>query len=362
MTNKLSVFLCVLFLSIFCFNGCTDFINVRTHTEIKINLDLNKIVKSRESRAMNKNQRANLPNDLFLKVSLYNAEKFQGQIENRNKLELITECKTEVINGTANIKLQNIPVGINAIIFADLYEKTNTENGSSEELIYAGNSSVFVVKQENNNVNIVLKQVNVESPETQLEFTVENFNLYSKVNEHETHVLNNSDSNATLTNESEYTKVTVNNADNNSIWSYFVKPQNNNKFTDEGNYQVSVELKADTTSVVEVVGARADYFFTINDTWQTYTFETGYIKNPEFQQFSIGLGLSSSTYIRNLKIEKINNTDLPTLSFNITDYAIKNYLKKNNREDQIIEVNKTEGGKGYSITVNTPMSHSEDTY
>ena len=170
MTNKLSVFLCVLFLSIFCFNGCTDFINVRTHTEIKINLDLNKIVKSRESRAMNKNQIANLPNDLFLKVSLYNAEKFQGQIENRNKLELITECKTEVINGTANIKLQNIPVGINAIIFADLYEKTNTENGSSEELIYAGNSSVFVVKQENNNVNVVLKKVKIdvveEVPET----------------------------------------------------------------------------------------------------------------------------------------------------------------------------------------------------
>ena len=159
------------------------------------------------------------------------------------------------------------------------------------------------------------------------------------------------------------TKVTVENLDNSdSVWTYFVKPQNNNKFTDEGNYQVSVELKtkSDATTVVGIAAARADYFFTVNDTWQTYTFETGYIKNPENQQFSIGLGLSSSTYIRNLKIEQIeDNKTLPTLSFNVTDYAIKKYLEKTDGSNQIIDVTKTQDNNGYSITVNTPMSHSE---
>ena len=364
MQKKVTLFFSILLLSIFCFTGCTQFLNSKIHTEIKINLDLSKIVKSRESRTINEN----LPSDLLLKVSLYNAEKFNGKIENRDKLELITDSKVEVINGTANIKLQNIPVGINAIIFADLYEKTDSENGSSEELIYAGNSSVFNVKQDNNKINIVLKKVagDVVVPDggntSQIPVTVEDFILYSKVNNIENPVQNNSDSNATLTNESEYTKVAVNNVGNNSIWSYFVKPKNNNKFTEKGNYQISVDLKADKTTVVELVGARADYFFTIDDTWQTYTFETGYIENPENQQFSIALGFSSTTYIRNLKVEKINdNKDLPTLSFYITDHAIKNYLNKTNRENQIIEVSKTTDGKGYSITVNTPMSHSEAT-
>lgn len=360
-----NVFFVVLFLSSFCFIGCTDLFNIKTHTEIKINLDLSKIVKSREIGMKEERQNDSL-NDLSLNIALYNAKNLDGNIENRQKLELIAESKTEVINGTANIKLQNIPVGINAIIFADLYEKTDSQNGVAEQLIYAGNSSVFVVKENDNKVNIVLKKVAVVIPDEdntpEISVTVENFNLYSKVDQTENKIENNSDRNATLTNDKEYTKVTVNNAEsNNSVWDYFIKPQNNNKFTETGNYQVSVDLKADTTSVVEVVGARADYFFTINDTWQTYTFETGYIKNPENQQFSIGLGLSSSTYIRNLKVKKINdNTDLPTLSFNITDYAIKNYLNKTDR-DQIIEVNKTADGKGYSITVNTPMSHSEAT-
>ena len=40
-------------------------------------------------------------------------------------------------------------------------------------------------------------------------------------------------------------------------------------------------------------------------------------------------------------LDKINeNKDLPTLSFNVTKYAIEHYLTKTNIEDQIIEVNK----------------------
>lgn len=114
------VFFIVLFLSSFCFIGCTDLFNIKTHTEIKINLDLSKIVKSREIGMKEERQNDSL-NDLSLNIALYNAKNLDGNIENRQKLELIAESKTEVINGTANIKLQNIPVGINAIIFADLY-------------------------------------------------------------------------------------------------------------------------------------------------------------------------------------------------------------------------------------------------
>ena len=46
MSKKICLFFSVLFVAIFCFVGCSNFINLKTQTDIKIDLDLSKIIKS----------------------------------------------------------------------------------------------------------------------------------------------------------------------------------------------------------------------------------------------------------------------------------------------------------------------------
>lgn len=237
-------------------------------------------------------------------------------------------------------------------------------------MIYAGNSSVFLVKENDNKVNIVLKKVAVGIPDEdntpEISVTVENFNLYSKVDGNEKIIENNSNEFATLTNETEYTKVTVKNPEmSDSVWTYFVKPENKTRFTENGNYKVSVELKADKTTVVGIAAARADYFFTVNSDWTTCEFNTGYLIGNENHQFTIGLGLSSEIQIKNLKIEKLSEIDTtePSLVFDISRHAINSYLENNNnRPKKIVELTKEtkfDDNLGYTITINAPLNHSE---
>ena len=363
MSKKFSFIFSLLFFAIlFSFIGCTDLLAPKAQTDINLNIDLSKIIKSSRNEGGSQGA-SSLGDNPTIKVAIYDAKDYDKATNSTENLTLITQAQASVGgDGIARVKLSDIPVGIDAIVFAEL----SFTDENSTQVVYAGNSGVFKVKASDNKVSLVLKKVAVVIPDEdntpEISVTVENFNLYSKVNGNEKIIENNSNEFATLTNETEYTKVTVKNTESNiSVWTYFVKPENNTRFTESGNYKVSVELKADKTTVVGIAAARADYFFTVNNDWTPCEFNTGYLIGNEKHQFTIGLGLSSSTYIRNLKIEKINNTDLPTLSFNITDYAIKKYLEKTDREDQIIEVNKTADGKGYSITVNTPMSHSEAT-
>ncbi|MBO5100791.1 MAG: hypothetical protein J6B63_05755, partial [Treponema sp.] len=164
------------------------------------------------------------------------------------------------------------------------------------------------------------------------------------------------------------TKVIVTNPQSSdSVWTYFVKPNNNTRFTESANYKVSVELKADKTTVVGIAAARADYFFTVNSDWTPCEFETGYVKGSTDHDFTIGLGLSSEIEIRNLKIEKLETTDTiePSLVFDISKDAINSYLENNNnRPGKIIEVSKEtkfENNLGYTITINAPLSYKEAT-
>ncbi len=384
-----SVFFCILFVS-FLFVGCTDLINTKTQADIKINLDLSKIKFARNDSVVQGEQSATVSQEMMIKVSLYDVQNYNPETSSEN-LILITSSQSKIQEEKATIQLQNIPVGINAIIFAEICSSIDDYSSA----IYDGNSEVFTVKQNNNKVKLVLKKVDVEiapdgddgssgdgsdgdesddgdddysgdgsgssdgddtTGDDNNNIIVEYFILYQKIGDEEYSKVENA-----VQLDSEYTKVVLPDVSNsNSLWTYYVKPANDNRFSESGNYKISVDLYANETTVVEVVGARADYFFTIDNSWKTYTFETGFIKGPTDHGISIALGLSAETHIRNLKVEKIADTStLPTLSFYVTDYAIKNYLNKENIADQIIEVTKTSDEEGYLIKVNTPMSHND---
>ena len=156
MSKKICLFFSVLFVAIFCFVGCSNFINLKTQTDIKIDLDLSKIIKSTRN-----DDSSTITQEFVLKVSLYNANNFNEETQDKQNILLITENQVQINNGIASIRFDNVTVGMNVVIFADLYELFYSDDELTEtlNLIYSGGSSVFTVKQDFNKVNVVLKKV-----------------------------------------------------------------------------------------------------------------------------------------------------------------------------------------------------------
>lgn len=126
-----------------------------------------------------------------------------------------------------------------------------------------------------------------------------------------------------------------------------------NDFTFEKgkNYKVEVDLSAKETTVVGIAAARADMFFTVGTESKTYSFETGCLNADLSKGITIGTALSEETIVKNLKITEIADSNLPTLSFNISNNGIQEYLKGENNSSPIINIEKTE--KGYELGLNS---------
>lgn len=362
MSKKIfNVFFVVLFLSSFCFIGCTDLLAPKAQTDINLNIDLSKIIKSSRNEGGSQGA-SSLGDNPTIKVAIYDAKDYDKATNSTENLTLITQAQASVGgDGIARVKLSDIPVGIDAIVFAEL----SFTDENSTQVVYAGNSGVFKVKASDNKVSLVLKKVgNSEIYPDDTNTPYENYTLFQK-NSDGTEVTNVTGASISTSSTME-TKVTVENTDNSdSVWTYFVKPENKSKFIENGNYKVSVELKtkSEATTVVGIAAARADYFFTVNDTWKICEFETGYVKGSTDHDFTIGLGLSSEIQIKNLKIEKLSEIDTtePSLVFDISKDAIETYLGKTDKAKKIIEVSKNSTDRSYNITINAPLSHSEST-
>lgn len=351
-----NVFSILCFALVLCFIGCTELINPKTETDINLNIDLSKIIKSARSSEDTQSS-ISLGENPVIKVAIYDAKNFDATSNSTENLTMITQAQASISeDGVARVKLNDIPIGIDAIVFAEL----SFSNGNSTEVMYAGNSEVFRVKPTDNKISLVLMKVcNSESYPDDTNTPYEKFTLFQK-NSDGTEVTDVTGASISSLSEG-ITKVTVKDSTNSdSVWTYFVKPNNNTRFTESANYKVSVELKADKTTVVGIAAARADYFFTVNSDWTPCEFETGYVKGSPEHDFTIGLGLSSEIEIRNLKIEKLETTYTtePSLVFDISKYAINSYLEQENRPKNIVDVSKLEGKAGYNITINTPMCHS----
>ena len=355
MSKKFSfIFSILVFAILFSFIGCTDLLAPKTQTDINLNIDLSKIIKSSRNEGGSQGA-SSLGDNPTIKVAIYDAKDYDKATNSTENLTLITQAQASVGgDGIARVKLNDIPVGIDAIVFAEL----SFTNENSTQVVYAGNSGVFKVKASDNKVSLVLKKVaNSETSPDNTNTSYENYTLYKKTENGED--ISNDNEASISTSSTEETIVTVKNTYNSdSVWTYFVKPNNNTRFTENGNYKVSVELKADNTTVVGIAAARADYFFTVNNDWTPCEFNTGYLIGNEKHQFTIGLGLSSEIQIRNLKIEKLSEIDTsePSLVFDISRHAIETYLNSANKK--IIEVSKKSTERSYNITINAPLSHS----
>lgn len=123
------------------------------------------------------------------------------------------------------------------------------------------------------------------------------------------------------------------------------------QFEQGKNYKVEVDLSAESNTVVGIAAARADMFFTVGTDSKTYSFETGCLNADLNKGITIGTALSSSTTVKNLKITEIADSNLPTLSFNISKAGIQEYLNEENDSSPIIDIEKTYDG--YNLGLNS---------
>ena len=152
------IFSISVFAILFSFIGCTDLLNSKTQTDINLNIDLSKIIKSARSSEDTQSS-ISLGENPVIKVAIYDAKNFDATSNSTENLTMITQDQASISeDGVARVKLNDIPIGIDAIVFAEL----SFSNGTSTEVVYAGNSDVFKVKPTDNKVSLVLMKVVVD--------------------------------------------------------------------------------------------------------------------------------------------------------------------------------------------------------
>lgn len=354
MSKKFSfIFSLLVFAILFSFIGCTDLLAPKTQTDISLNIDLSKIIKSSRNDGTSQGS-SSLGDNPTIKVVVYDAKNYDKTTNSTENLTLIAQAQSNVgEDGIARVKLSEIPVGIDAIVFAELL----FSDGDTAQVFYAGNSDVFRVKPTDNKVSLLLKKVNNDTPSgsepnvPDLSFDYE----FTLMNEARQKIEDENQATYSVT-DNQYATITVVNPDaSEKVWDYLIETKDISFIAGE-NYTVSVDLKADKKTVVAIAAAEADMFFTVGTEWKTYTFETGYLKANSQNGISIGTGLSSKVDISNLVISKSTvQSNLPALSFYVGKDGINTYLNTNPTND-IIKVEKTYSSNiesGYKLTLNS---------
>ena len=154
MKSKIFVVLStLLFLgSLFCITSCNDLLTSQSSSKanIKINLDVSKLIKNTRSAAVQQTK------EYILKIFVYNAENYQpdSKIEN---LPLVAEAKSKVnANGIVSVSLQ-VPIDYSVFFVANLYELLD-ENTESTIPLYTGKSEIIKIKPEDNKVDLILSK------------------------------------------------------------------------------------------------------------------------------------------------------------------------------------------------------------
>lgn len=160
--KRIMPFLLLLFVTFSCSNSMLD------STDISIGVDLSEL-------NLNYTSLDNLENNSKFKVSLYEVEKpEQVPVDYKSvdkSLYKMLASSYSSINDTkqASVVLNDIPVGINAFIIAEVFE----DDVDSSNVLYAGISKVFEVLPEKNIVDLELESCVIDEPVFTLEYKIQ---------------------------------------------------------------------------------------------------------------------------------------------------------------------------------------------
>lgn len=124
---------------------------------------------------------------------------------------------------------------------------------------------------------------------------------------------------ATIATTSDYDVITVDNATATSdVWSVWADSLENWNFKANKNYKISVDVKADTETVL-VISAHAKGSYSggwkrvkVGTDWQTVEIETGCWNKDFLGHLQVACGQSKKTYLKNIKMQEISTKTIPT--------------------------------------------------
>lgn len=246
--KRIMPFLLLLFVTFSCSNSMLD------STDISIGVDLSEL-------NLNYTSLDNLENNSKFKVSLYEVEKpEQVPVDYKSvdkSLYKMLASSYSSINDTkqASVVLNDIPVGINAFIIAEVFEN----DVDSSNVLYAGISKVFEVLPEKNIVDLELESCVIDEP------VIQNFTLKF--------ILSNQTENEITDIES---GSSINIADKVKLDGYNVK------FYEDANYSkqiyvTEIVINSDVTVYVELEAITYYIGYVLNDgRWNDYSANTYY--------------------------------------------------------------------------------------
>lgn len=165
-------------------------------------------------------------------------------------------------------------------------------------------------------------------------------------------------------------------ASNNNVWNKCIYTKEKLPVESNKNYQISVDLKSDKESLVFLSAKDAKSttpasgkYFKLGTEYKTYTVETGTIGNKGWikGEFLIAVGCAEVVYVKNFKINSIDEDALPVACWSNNEDDLENILAtgtsngakfeftkdakgKNQRgSDIILSKNELDCGKSYEI-------------
>ncbi|MBO5691808.1 MAG: InlB B-repeat-containing protein, partial [Spirochaetaceae bacterium] len=160
------------FFILFSIFSCNNIISPQKATQVSFNLDISGLQKTNKNQANFLNSRVAEGSISHISVSLYQATDPASISENQeldtSKLTLLESITPAVApDGKVLATFNEVTVGIDAIIFVEIYELTDA---NEKILAYKGNSPVFTVHEGENNEEIELKKVDGQKQEFTVTF------------------------------------------------------------------------------------------------------------------------------------------------------------------------------------------------
>ncbi len=270
------------------------------------------------------------------------------KIKDGKGTDYCTEQKDNLLQNTTYVLVLENDASTNDIF--DITWKVSNDNFTITKNTEQIQLSTLENTSEKNKTATITASVDINGKETeiaeikvtvpkQIEGTV--LTLNGNITDKDGNVINDTQKVSYTNGENDVATITINEINKEAdIWQYCATT-NAFKFEKENNYKVYISMSATNETVVGIAAARSDMFFTVGNSIKTYEFETGVLQSDLEKEITIGVAATDNTIlsIEEIVVEKISDSNLPTLSVMVSRSGIESYLSDTSHADDIVTIN-----------------------